>query len=445
MTTPAVSARHTLDLGLYEPRRDRSRTWGMGEFRGWGGSSHPDVTVSAEGFSTESQYEADPRVEVPGKTTRAFRPGRRSGRVSGRSSWGWRGSSGSRWATPTARWPGGWRSSWRATALSPTQPYRPAPYDATPAKRGRGWYAGDMHVHAEQSAYGDATMREAFDYAFGPLSQGRAGLDFITLSDYVSGGSWGEVGRHQARYPGKLVVRSAEVITYRGHLNNHNTAKVVDYREGPIYERGAGGVAAPGARAPAGGRHVRRHQARGRLHPDQPPHDLPVVGARCSSSPAAAAPWDYWTGRDGLRPHRRDRDRHRAVREKTSGQGPNPFTATAIDFYERALGTGNRVAAVGVSDSHNAGRAQQPRHPGADRRGDDGGAGRGAVGARHRVRRRGRAHLREGDGQRRARRAHGGAAARLPGRPGDLRRHGAGGLRRVHRAGHRRVRADAAW
>ena len=75
ISTPVVSARHTLDLGLYEPRRDRSRTWGMGEFRGWGGSSHPDVTVSAEGFSTEAQYTADPRVEPPGKTTRAFRPG----------------------------------------------------------------------------------------------------------------------------------------------------------------------------------------------------------------------------------------------------------------------------------------------------------------------------------------------------------------------------------
>ena len=44
------------------------------------------------------------------------------------------------------------------------EPYRPAPYDSRPAKRGRGWYAGDMHVHAEHSAYGDATMREALDF-----------------------------------------------------------------------------------------------------------------------------------------------------------------------------------------------------------------------------------------------------------------------------------------
>jgi hypothetical protein len=67
---------HTLDLGLYEPRRKRSTFWGVDEFRGWGGSSHPDVTVSAEGFSTKAQYTARPRIEPPGKTTRAFLPGR---------------------------------------------------------------------------------------------------------------------------------------------------------------------------------------------------------------------------------------------------------------------------------------------------------------------------------------------------------------------------------
>ena len=64
------TSRHTLDLGLYEPRRGRSELWGPREFRGWGGSSHPDVTVSAEGFSTEAEYTASPRIDPPGKTTR---------------------------------------------------------------------------------------------------------------------------------------------------------------------------------------------------------------------------------------------------------------------------------------------------------------------------------------------------------------------------------------
>ena len=37
------------------------------------------------------------------------------------------------------------------------------------------------------------------------------------------------------------------------------------------------------------------------------------------------------------------------------GEAPNPFTATAIDFYERALRAGATAAAVASSDSHHAG------------------------------------------------------------------------------------------
>lgn len=358
LSTPAVSARHTLDLGLYEPRPDRSGTWGMGEFRGWGGSSHPDVTVSAEGFSTEAQYTASPRVEAAGKTTRAFRPGAiKPGQ--------WAAELGVAGVVPQSLGDADGKVAWRVEIelardrSFADEPYRPAPYDSRPAKRGRGWYAGDMHVHAEHSAYGDATMREAFDYAFGPLSQGRAGLDFITLSDYVSGSSWGEVGRHQARYPGKLVVRSAEVITYRGHLNNHNTAKVVDYREGPIYERGSNGsLRQVRGRRPAAATFADIKRAGGYTqinHPTIFPSSVPLFDLACRG-----CSWEYGPAETGY-------DRTDAIEiatgpsgEKTTDQGPNPFTVTAIDFYERALATGNKVAAVGVSDSHNAGRTNNP-------------------------------------------------------------------------------------
>ena len=40
--------------------------------------------------------------------------------------------------------------------------------------------------------------------------------------------------------------------------------------------------------------------------------------------------------------------------------GPNPFTPLAIDFYEHALSLGAHVAAVASSDSHNAGRTNDP-------------------------------------------------------------------------------------
>lgn len=156
----------------------------MPEFRGWGGSSYPDVTVSAEGFSTEAQYTAKPRVEAPGKTTRAFRPGRvKPGE--------WVVELGVAGVVPRTLGDLDGKVAFRVeieleeAPRFADEPYRPARFDTAPARRGAGWYAGDMHVHAEHSAYGDATMREAFDYAFRPLANGGAGLDFVNLSDYV--------------------------------------------------------------------------------------------------------------------------------------------------------------------------------------------------------------------------------------------------------------------
>ena len=57
---PTPNVRHTLDLGLYEPLRGGDALPGAREFRGWGGSSHPDVTLSPEGFSSEAEYLARP-------------------------------------------------------------------------------------------------------------------------------------------------------------------------------------------------------------------------------------------------------------------------------------------------------------------------------------------------------------------------------------------------
>ena len=156
------------------------------------------------------------------------------------------------------------------------EPYRPTRFDKRPASRKPGWYAGDFHVHAEHSGYGDATMTETFDYAFRPVADGGAGLDFITLSDYVSGSAWGEIGRYQPLHPGKQIVRSAEVITYRGHTNNHGSARFVDYREGPVFELRPDGAAGAGARHPRPARALRRGAPLRRLDADQPPDDLPA-------------------------------------------------------------------------------------------------------------------------------------------------------------------------
>ena len=119
-------------------------------------------------------------------------------------------------------------------------------------------------------------MTETFGFAFKPLSEGGAGLDFITLSDYVVPTAWGEIGRYQGNYPGKLIARSSEVITYRGHTNNHTSAQLrrlphrADLRARSRRVTGAETAREAAAQA------VRRRAPRRRVHADQPPDDLSV-------------------------------------------------------------------------------------------------------------------------------------------------------------------------
>jgi hypothetical protein len=345
--------RHTLDLGIYEPRRAHSGLWGEREFRGWGGSSHPDVTLSAEGFSTEAQYTADPRVEVPGKTTRGFIPGRiKAGR--------WAVELGVGAVIPQSEGDADGKVKWRVEielADDPAfkdEPYRPARYDKRPVRQRPGWYAGDMHVHAEHSNYGAATMSETFEYAFRSLAAGGAGLDFITLSDYVSGyPAWNEIGRYQPLYPRNLVVRSDEVITYHGHTNNHASARFVDYRTTPIYERlGDGSLRLLGSGLEPREIFRQVHRFGGWTQINHPTIFPPVTTAA-----AAACRGCFWEYSDEQTDYSRVDAYEIATGPWMFGNNPNPFTTTAIARYEQLLDLGHRIAAVGSSDSHDAGRA----------------------------------------------------------------------------------------
>jgi hypothetical protein len=333
---PLPNVRHTLDLGLYDPRG----------FRGWGGSSHPDVTLSAEGFSTPEQYAAAPKGRVAGRTTRGFRPGPvRPGR------W-WAELGLAAIARPDQGDLDG-RVGWRVEvehASDPAfadEPYRPARYPKRAARARPGWYTGDLHVHAEHSALGDASMTETFAYAFGA-----AKLDFVTLTDYVTDSAWGEVARYARAHPRELVGRSSEVITYRGHTNNQLSGSYVDYRTGPVYDLAAdGGVTLRRAARPASRVLRDVHRAGGFTqinHPTIFPSSNPLFAMACRG-----CPWDYspretrYRGVDAIEVN---------TGPQRVGEVPNPFTSTAIEFYEDALAAGARAAAIGVSDSHNAGR-----------------------------------------------------------------------------------------
>jgi hypothetical protein len=355
---------HTLDMGIYEARSDAADVWDEDEFRGWGGSSRRDVTVSPEGT-------IDPDNPVAtDKTTVGYRPGPVPA---------------GKWAVelgvaavanelPTEDGAVRWRVE-IDTIDDPDysdSPFQPFDFDPDPANSDPGWYAGDFHVHARHSNPGDATMREVFDYAFAQPGEG-AGLDFITLSDYVGDRAWDEIGFFQDDYPGRQIIRSSEVITYRGHANNHGSAEFVDYRTGRILEGqllGSGsertltGTAELRPARPASEIFDDVHAADGWTqinHPKIFPSEIPTFSSLCRG-----CPWDY-------SPAETDYSKVDAIEVATgpaglqdvpTQPGPNPFTTLGVKFYEDGIDAGgtnaNKIAAVGGSDSHNAGMRDDP-------------------------------------------------------------------------------------
>src|SRR5215207_3351253 len=352
------SASNTIDLGVYSPRTNGDTVWGEREFRGWGGSSHPDTAISAQGPSPEAAYVANPRGYVPGATTRGYRPG-----PIGAGQWAV--ELGVAAVTTQEQGNTDGKVAWRveielsSDPAFAANPYKATPYNAKPAKTKAGWYTGDMHVHAENSNLGAAPMSEAFDYGFKSLASGGAGLDFITLTDYVTDVAWGQIGKYQSKYKGKAIGRGAEVITYKGHTNNQASARFVDYRTGPLLLRADDGTLTEMRRARDPKAIFEEVRAAGGYtqinHPTIFPSATPGFAQLCRG-----CPWDYTRSQT-------DFSRVDAIEVATSlstvrgadgSLGPGPFTLTAIDFYERAIAAGNRIAAVASSDSHNAGRIE---------------------------------------------------------------------------------------
>lgn len=336
--TPLSSQiKHTLDLGLYEPTSDGS--FGVEEFRGWGGSSRPNVLVTPEQATVGFNPGPIPAGEWAAEIGVAAVAGPEEGDPDGSVSW--------RLEVFTDN-----------LASDLDAPWQPALYDETPASTESGWYKGDFHVHAEHSAPGDASMDETFDYAFG---QAGADLDFITLSDYVGNRAWDEIGRKQAEYPGKLIMRSAEVVTYKGHINNHASVDYVDHRTGPVYSYDGSSLTLLRDARPASEIFDAIHAGGGFTqvnHPTTFDSTIPLFGNLCRGCSYEYSDEETdWSKVDAM-----EVQTGPAGTPEPAGHelGPNPFTPMAIRWWDELRASGFRITAVGSSDSHNAGRTNGP-------------------------------------------------------------------------------------
>lgn len=326
--------KHTLDLGLYQPTSDGF--YDSQEFRGWGGSSRLDAFVSPEaatlGFIPGAVISGTWVAEVGVAAIVDNTEGDLDGKVAYRL-----------------------EVAITEDPADADSPWQPTSYNPTPASSEERWYKGDFHVHAEHSNPSDATMAQAFQYAFSDPASGGAGLDFVTLSDYVTTRHWDEIGRFQPSYPNKLIIRSAEVITYRGHVNNHASVSWADYRTGPIYIKNAGELQLVRAATPPSNIFDQIHSKGGWSqinHPTTFPSKVPVFDKMCRG-----CSWEYsdtatdWSKVDAMEVQTGPAG---LTDPKGHEPGPNPFSPAAIEWWDRLRREGFRITAVGSSDSHKA-------------------------------------------------------------------------------------------
>lgn len=183
--------------------------------------------------------------------------------------------------------------------------------DPLPATRD-GWLRGDLHCHTLYSD-GDSEPSAMLDAA------AAASLDFLGVTDHNN------VAHHSAYLPGgdglPLVVPGVEVTTYGGHWNAHGTSRWHEFREPE-----PAAVARAMRAAMDEGAFVTVNHPKP-LGPAWSYGDLPCHGI------------EVW---NGLWPR---------------------SNAVSLAWWDHRLGSGERIVAVGGSDTHYLRRADRdPRH-----------------------------------------------------------------------------------
>lgn len=345
----------TLDLGVYGPKGGEN--WTMGDLRGWTGSALRVVGIGENGYSDEATYDSSRKAYVPFRTTRGFSAGPMAAGT-------WAVELGAGWIDPSLTGGTNWKVGITTSADAgwADDGFQPDPYQPYVANPNPGWYTGDLHVHGEHEP-GNATMRQTFDLGFGALPTG-SGLDFMTLVDHNNTNALPMLGAYTDDYPGKLIIPGTEITTYDGHLNSQNASSMVDFRMSSIHRF-------PGTENAGKGDTVALDQAdladvRGPQAPAEAFAEIDRLGGwgqinhpdTYKSSPASCrgCAWTYSDEQTGFG----DVDAIEVANgiaglPISSPTVMNPFTPGAVEFYERALAAGNRIAAVASSDDHRAG------------------------------------------------------------------------------------------
>ncbi|MEQ1439782.1 CehA/McbA family metallohydrolase [Fontimonas sp. SYSU GA230001] len=301
----------TFDLGLWDAHGYRARDG----FRGWSGSRQGRIDLDQPPVFVEAG--AAERGYLPGPIL----PGTWFAELGIAAV----GPDGADWTVRIACKAGG--------GLTPADDPVDAAHVARPEP---GWYHGDFHMHAFHS---NPHAPDWDDF----IAQARAAqLDFLMVTEYVTGQHWRTLGAVQRANPDLLIWPGREIITYFGHATTHGeTPSTFEYRHG-FEDVSLGGI-------------QRDAKADGALfqvnHPTSFPGPLFANFCRgCEFTLGDAIDWNQvdtieilngpviaTAGDIGL--------------PLPAGQIENPFMTTAIQLWEDHLRQGHRITGVSGSDS----------------------------------------------------------------------------------------------
>jgi len=269
-----LSSANVLDWGLDDPNG----------FRGWGGGLSENAIVGVEAASrtyVPGPIPAGTWEVVVGKAVIEELPARYSVTV-----------------------------TLRSEATLPPQPRAPYQDPGALSDEAR-WYAGDFHVHSEQSGDASPTMEQNMELARS------MGLDFIVATEHNTNSGQTLFANIQPDYPDVLLIPGIEWTTYYGHANAFGATEWVDHRVGT---RGSTTEAA-----------ITAFHDQGALfsinHPQVPP-EFPCTGCAWLIEVDG-------TTIDGV--------------EVLQGRLPG------ITFWETLMEDGSHAAAIGGSDDHRGG------------------------------------------------------------------------------------------
>lgn len=188
------------------------------------------------------------------------------------------------------------------------------------------WYRGDLHMHSAHSD-GNCTSASGARKVPCPLfltvaSAAKRGLDFIALSEHNTMSQVSQMREMQPYFDTLLLIPAREITTFEGHANLFGVSRTVDFRVGDKSVPDWNALLADVARA---------HGVISINHPRRP-NDETCMGC-------------------GFTPHDPVDMRGFQAIEVVNGRDAERAD-TGLPFWEAQLDAGERITAIGGSDSH---------------------------------------------------------------------------------------------